>query len=266
MSRFCPSVPYTVVLLIEGFTIGYIHELSEHGLGDLSVSLEMWSSIDPHLLLFAFLPPLLFSDSMGLNWYVWKRCLGQCLLLAGPGVLIGTGLTAAVAKYCFSYGWSWPQCLLFGSILAATDPVAVVAILKELGVPDKLTMCVSGESLLNDGTAIVLFNLFKALSLDTKSAMEGIGMVDGVSPLGVIRYFLYMSVGGIALGCTFGLVGVLWLSRALRRTSHEDPIIQFAVTLCLAYLTFFIGEHFAGVSGVLATVAAALTMAASGRT
>jgi NhaP-type Na+/H+ or K+/H+ antiporter len=207
----------------------------------------MWSNIDPHLLLFSFLPALLFADSMGLNWRLWKRCLPQCLLLAGPGVLIGTVLTACVGFYIFPYGWSWREAAMFGSILSATDPVAVVSILKELGAPDQLTMCVSGESLLNDGTAIVLFNMFLALALsDVHNGDESINLEEigadpksGITPGVVVRYFCWMSVGGIALGTFSGLVAVYWLAHAKRKTGHEDAIIQIAITLCLAYLTFF---------------------------
>jgi NhaP-type Na+/H+ or K+/H+ antiporter len=266
LSRYCPAMPYTVVILMEGFAVGWIDNKTDHSLGTLSQSFRMWSKIDPHLLLFAFLPALLFADSMGMNWRMWKRCLGQCLLLAGPGVLIGCAATAYVAKNIFPYGWSWNECLMFGSILSATDPVAVVSILKELGAPESLTMIVSGESLLNDGTAIVVFNLFKALALESKSGLKAIGAdpAEGVTGYVIAKYFSWMSFGGILLGTVFGVIAVIWLGNAKRKTGHEDAIIQIAVTLCLAYLTFFTAEEFAGVSGVLATVAAALVMASSG--
>jgi len=155
---------------------------------------------------------------------------------------------------------------MFGSILAATDPVAVVAILKDLGAPEKLTMCVTGESLMNDGTAIVLFNLFKAQALGTTEALEAIGADPevGLTSWWVVKYFCWMSVGGIVIGWLFGIIALMCLSRASRKTGHEDIIIQVAVTLILPYAAFFVGEHFAGVSGVLATVSAALVVAAGG--
>merc|ERR1719174_2441418 len=73
-----------------------------------------------------------------------------------------------------------------------------------------------------------------------------------------------MSIGGVALGCTFGFIAVLWIGHAKRKTNHEDSLIQIVVTLSLAYLTFFVAEFFLGVSGVLATVSAALVMASFG--
>merc|ERR1719359_1626160 len=135
----------------------------------------------------------------------------------------------------FPYQWSWQQSMMFGSILAATDPVAVVSILKELGVPEKLTMCVSGESLLNDGTAIVLFNLFKALSLGEEELrqiglepMEGRSLAEYFQAQGlqIFVYFLKLSVGGVAVGLMCGLVAVLWLKRATKKTEHGDSVVQ----------------------------------------
>merc|ERR1719460_1688821 len=98
---------------------------------------------------------------MNLNWHHVKKCFWQCFVLAGPGVAIGAGLTALVAKYVFPYSWSWKMAFCFGSITAATDPVAVVGLLNSLGASKKLTMVIAGESLMNDGVAIVIFTLFK---------------------------------------------------------------------------------------------------------
>jgi sodium/hydrogen exchanger 10/11 len=93
----------------------------------------MWLKIDPHLLLYTFLPALIFADAINLNVHLAQRVFFQCLLLAGPGVLMGSVMNAAVAKYIFPYGWDWNLSMAFGAILSATDPVAVVALLKSLG-------------------------------------------------------------------------------------------------------------------------------------
>ena len=145
---------------LAGIVLGVIHEETRCGLGDLSKSIDMWLHISPHLLLFAFLPALVFGDSMGLNYHVVKKMIWQCLLLASVGVIFTVVLLGVVAKYVFPYNWGWDLSLAFGAILAATDPVAVVAILNELGASQRLTMLISGEALFNDGTAIVVFNIF----------------------------------------------------------------------------------------------------------
>ena len=174
------TFPYTTILMFIGILIGVIHsatrfDCAEHtnmesasappvehhyrsGLGYLGDSIQMWLDIDSHLLLFTFLPALLFGDAIGLNWYTVKQCIWQCLVLAIVGVLIGASLTALYAKYVLPYGWDWDACFMFGSILSATDPVAVVGLLKEVGAKGSLTMQIAGESMFNDGVAIVLYS------------------------------------------------------------------------------------------------------------
>jgi len=178
---------------------------------------------------------------------------------------------------------------MFGSILSATDPVAVVALLKELGAPETLTMCVTGEALLNDGMAIVLFGLFKAISLyyvftdqktqhpekfsniHPKEYLEAIGLdteglESGDIALPVAWYFIKVAFGGVVIGAFIGFIGVVWLSNATRKTGHADSVIQISITVSVAYLSYFVAEHIFGTSGVLATVAAALEMASLGWT
>ena len=183
LSRHAPSMPYTVTVMIEGMLLDGLASYNRNApvglpgynaLSPLSriagvlpgqnstmqVSLDMWASIDGHLLLYAFLPALLFGDAMSLSVHMFERTFAQCLLLACPGVVLGTALTGFAAMLVLPYGWDWKLSMTFGSILAATDPVAVVALLKAVGASPKLTMQITGEALLNDGTAIVLFNLF----------------------------------------------------------------------------------------------------------
>ena len=157
--RHLAQIPYTTPLMLMGMGIGALHsaermDCSEaddtdnfaamkaagtfgthhyrSGYGYLGDSIQMWLEIDSHLLLFCFLPALLFGDAFGLNWYTVKQCLAQCLVLAILGVLMGTALTALYAKYVLPYDWDWDACFMFGSILSATDPVAVVGLLKEV--------------------------------------------------------------------------------------------------------------------------------------
>jgi len=152
-----PKVQQTVVL----FILGLIWSLLLEGfklktkIGKFGTSYTMWMDIDPHLLLFTLLPALLAGDAMTIDTSVAKRVAWQCLYMAGPGVLVNALIVAVFLKYYFS--WSFYLSLVTGSILCATDPVAVVAMLKELGASPVLTVQIQGESLLNDGTAIVLY-------------------------------------------------------------------------------------------------------------
>merc|ERR1719326_1634762 len=94
---------------------------------------------------------------------LFRKCFGQIAILACPGVLLGTFLVGSFAMYVLPYPWDWPVALTFGSVMSATDPVAVVALFNTLGVSPRLTMLVSGESLLNDGTAICVFMLMMSI-------------------------------------------------------------------------------------------------------
>jgi NhaP-type Na+/H+ or K+/H+ antiporter len=250
------GIPYTAILLVEGGCIAFAHEHFDHKLGLLSDSIEMWVHIDPHLLLYVFLPALVFGDAMHLNTHLFKKCFSQCLLLACPGVLLGTFLTGWCARYIFPYEWNWELSLCFGSILAATDPVAVVALLNSLGASSVLTMQITGESLLNDGTAIVVFQLFFNMYHDATKVEY-----TDYSTIEIVKFFARMALGGPALGLLFGYASVWWMRSQSRTTVESDMTVQIAVTLCCAYLSFFVAEEVCKVSGVLTIVAAALVLA-----
>ena len=159
LNRYAPAVPYTPVLLVAGFTVACLHAPQLFSHTHLAPSLEAWQHLSGHLILYVFIPPLIFGDAMQLDFHILKRCAGQCLLLAVPAVMFSTALTAAVAHYVLPYHWSWTLAIAFGAVLSATDPVAVVSLLKSLGASPALTMLIGGESLLNDGTAMVIFDI-----------------------------------------------------------------------------------------------------------
>ncbi|XP_073147913.1 sodium/hydrogen exchanger 7 isoform X4 [Henckelia pumila] len=158
-------VPYTVALLVVGIGLGALEYGTDRGLGKIGKGIRIWANINPDLLLAVFLPALLFESSFLMEVHQIKRCVIQMLLLAGPGVLISTFCVGSALKLAFPYNWSWKTSLLLGGLLSATDPVAVVALLKELGASKKLNTIIEGESLMNDGTAIVVYQLFYRMVL-----------------------------------------------------------------------------------------------------
>ena len=89
--------------------------------------------MDPHLMLYIFLPTLIFESAFVMDVHTFRKTIGQSLVLAGPGLILCTTLTALMGRYIFTYNWSWVTAMIFGVILSATDPVAVVALLKDLG-------------------------------------------------------------------------------------------------------------------------------------
>ncbi|KAG2707630.1 hypothetical protein I3760_05G156300 [Carya illinoinensis] len=129
-----------------------------------------------------------------------KRCLAQMIVLAGPGVLISTFCLGSALKFTFPYNWSWKTSLLLGGLLSATDPVAVVALLKDLGASKKLSTIIEGESLMNDGTAIVVYQLFYQMVLGKSFNWTAI-----------IKFLTKVSLGAVGIGLAFGIISTLWL-------------------------------------------------------
>lgn len=112
---------------------------SDHSYGNAIVeSMKQWLGINGEVIILTFLPGLLFLDSYNINVHLFVQSFWQLVVFAFPMVLGGTYLTALVAYYFFPYGWSFDLCMTFGSILAATDPVAVAVLLNELGAPSRL--------------------------------------------------------------------------------------------------------------------------------
>jgi len=245
-----PKVQQTVVLFILGICYSLLIEKAglKDSTGILGYSYEMWMHIDPHLLLFTMLPALLAGDAMQIDTSVASRVSRQCLYLAGPGVLFCSMVTAAFLSLYL--GWSFLLSLVAGSILCATDPVAVVALLKELGASPVLTVQIQGESLANDGTAIVVFLIAYDMLSGNDYDIADISMV-----------LVKQALLACALGLFIGYVFFTWIRAASNRFNHSSSMIQISLTICCAYWSFIMVEGVLKLSGILATVASSLVLA-----
>lgn len=199
------------------------------------------------MLLFVFLPALVFEAALTLPARVFARNLVPILTLAVVALSIAAVLVGLLVH--FGLGISLTAALLFGALISATDPVAVTATFRRLGVPNRLLVLVEGESLLNDGIAIVLFDILLVAALGTAD----VSVLEGVSD------FAYVFLGGAALGGVLGL-GVAEVAARLGRLPST------ALTIALAYGSFALGEEVLGFSGVMASVTAALVLSALSRT
>lgn len=164
--------------------------------------------------------------------------------------MISTFFLGVVLVKIFPYDWSWSTGLLLGGLLSATDPVAVVALLKELGASKKLSTLIEGESLMNDGTAIVVFRLYLQLVLG-----------QNFSAGDVISFLCRVALGALALGLLFGIVSVFWVGQVF-----NDTTIEITLTLTASYMAFFVAEQNAHVSGVLTVMTVGIFFAAFART
>ena len=229
--------PYTVLMFLIGTGFGFMTNL-----GYPLSNYQNFAEMNPHEIFFIFLPILIFESAFATDYHVFKKVIVGCLLLAGPGIMVAAFLTGALAKIAFTeYDWSWVTCFLFGTVLSATDPVAVVALLKELGASPEISTMIEGESLFNDGTAIALFGILKdAVPTGTisKTALE------------MFLDFCKIAIGGPAVGLVVGFLAKLSLSAVF-----NDALVEVTVTVFCAYTTFFVAEGFLQVSGVLGLVA-----------
>jgi len=257
LERYAPTVPYTMVVMLWGFVLNFLASINNDGqLNPMQQSLRMWSNIDGHLALYVFLPALIFGDVMKVNIHTFFQTFKQSCFLAGPAVLVSAYLTAFVVKYVLPYGWSWTYSLTIGSILAATDPIAVLALMKNLGAPRALTMQMSGESLLNDGTSVILFTMFFDMSRKRRGQYASL--------LRLFRIMTRFLVFSPCLGVLVGGVATFWMIKvAGHRHSKAGSLVQLCVTLITAYLGFFLSDNtkIGQASGILTTVAAGLVLA-----
>ncbi len=225
-------VPYTVGLVLAGLLLGATHILRP-----------------PHLtkeLLFSvFLPGLLFEAAFHLDVSRFWRSKVTIAALAVPGVIASIVVTAAlltpaVGALHYVRDFRFIDGLVFASLVAATDPIAVVAVFKSLGVPTRLAVLLEGESLLNDGTAVVLFGI-----------VLGIASGNGTSFGGAAQEFARVVGGGFLVGAAVGMGSAQVIKRV------DEAMIEITLTTLAAYGSFVAAEHL-GVSGVIATVTAGM--------
>jgi CPA1 family monovalent cation:H+ antiporter len=218
--------PYTVGLLVTGLI-----------LASLGVAPETHLSKD--LIFTALLPPLIFEAAFQIPWSKLKPDLFLVTTLATGGVFLA-GLVTTLALVYLG-GQSWQTAIIIGVILSATDPVSVLALLKEAALPARIHRLIESESLFNDGTAAVLFTLAPIIIAGSASA----GQVVGATALAI--------AGGVGIGAAIGFLSLL-LSR---RT--EDHLVEITVTVVAAYASFLVAEEI-HVSGVLSTLTAGMIL------
>lgn len=241
------------MVMLMGGIIGAMHELNSNIFGKtLGESLAHWSNVSPEVVLFTILPILLFESAFSADVHIFIHEAKQIFILAGPGVLTSTMLTACFAKFMFGYEWDWYIALMFGSMMSATDPVAVVALVKELGMNERIGTLIEGEGLMNDGSAIVLFNVFKS-AITSKEQLTA-GSVAGTA--------IRLSCGGPVVGIAIGAVTSMFLAQF----TYNDLQSEVTLTVVCCYSCFLVAEgtdlH---VSGVLAVVFAGLYLSFYGR-
>ena len=223
-------LPYTVGLVLAGASLALYRV-------DAGLALT-------HDLIFdVVLPPLLFEAALNIRWPDLRRDLFPVLTLATVGVLLCAAFVAGGLVY--GLGWGVQPALAFGALISATDPIAVIALLRENGVSGRPRLLIEAESLVNDGAAAVLFTLVLAWAAHDPNAAGG--------AFGVIKALIEIAGGGLVVGLLVGLGAVLVAG------TSEDHLVETALTAVAAFGSFLVAER-VGASGVLATVTAGIVM------
>jgi monovalent cation/hydrogen antiporter len=219
-------IPYPILLVLGGLAIGVVP-----GMPDLELK--------PELVLFGVLPPLLYSAAFFTSLRDLRANVRPIGLLA-VGLVAMTTVGVAVVAHSVIDGMTWPSAFVLGAIVSPTDPIAATAIARRLGVPRKLVTIVEGESLVNDGTGLVLYRVAVAVAVTGSFSLLEAGGLLVVSAL-----------GGVAVGLAVG-----WVVRQVRRRL-ENPPVEITISLMTGYLAFIPAELL-GVSAVLAAVTAGI--------
>ncbi len=232
-------LPYTVLLMLVGILLSFV---------GLVPKIELTQD----LLLGVFLPALLFEAAIHFPFSELRKFLPTIATLAAPGVILTALATAFVllieiSTFRIDAGMTFMHYLLFGTIIAATDPIAVIALFKQLGVKRKLAIILEGESLFNDGTAIVMYTVvLTALTSGVFSVQDG------------VLLFITEAVFGIILGMITGALANFIMPYA------KDPLISIAITTVAAYGSYILADSLHA-SGVLATATAGLFLGNMGK-
>jgi CPA1 family monovalent cation:H+ antiporter len=233
-------MPYSGILVLAGYVASELAVMS--GI-DTGIRAENFHG----LIFYVFIPVLVFESAYKINKKLLLKNILPIIFLAVIGLLSTASLTAAGLYFGIAHPAGFPliAALLAGSILAATDPVAVVARLREIGAPESLNVLLEGESLFNDATAIVLFGLFLSMALSLDSS---------VTASAVVIQFMKIFFGGLATGLVTGVIA------GVAGKVIKNSLMTGVLTLIVAYGSYLLAAELLEVSGVMSTLAAAIVM------
>lgn len=214
--------------------------------------------LTPNFILYILLPTLIFDAAINLDARELLRNIVPIFALAAPGVLVVTALVGlAVAKFT-PLGLN--AAMLFGALISTTDTAAVIALFNELGAPKRLAMLVDGESLFNDATAIVIFDIVAAIVAGSLLLANPADAWNLSTLAGIPGKFLLVFFGGGLVGAAVG-----WVLMQIIKFSHHDPLVEVGLTTVVAYAAFILANYYCKFSGVMAACGAGMVVNYYGR-
>ncbi|WP_198507325.1 cation:proton antiporter [Mariprofundus ferrinatatus] len=237
-------MPFTILLVLVGIALNSLFQIYPH-----SFAIFQALKISPDIILYVFLPALIFESSYNLDARRLIHNIGPVMTLAVPGLLISTFVIGGILWWATAMPFT--IALLLGAILSATDPVAVISIFRQIGAPDRLNTLIEGESLFNDATSIVVAGILVGMVIEHNG--------DASVASGIVSFFV-LFFGGLAVG-----IGLGYLTGKIIGWIESESFIEIGLTTALAYLSFLLAEEIFHVSGVMATVGAGLMLGSWGR-
>ena len=238
------NFPYTIGLVLVGLVLALI--CTAIGINTTEIQLT------PDIIMYVLLPVLIFESAVHIDTRMMIKTLGPTMILAAPGLVISTFAVGFILHW--AVGLELGPAMLFGALISATDPVAVIGLFKELGAPKRLTMLVDGESLFNDATAIVMFNIVKGIVF-SGAALNFATLLNGAAS------FCFVFFAGLLVGATVGLLMIMVI-----RLTGNDPLMTVALTTIVAYTSFIVADRAFEVSGVMSAVGAGIVISYYGST
>lgn len=237
------SFPFTVALLL----VGFIAQIFVYSFG-LSIDLHL----DPETIYYLILPILLFEAAMHINIHQFRIQFLTISFISTFGLLVSMGVIAAGLFYLV--GMPFTVALLFGALISATDPIAVLSLFKTLGAPKRLSLIADGESMFNDATAVIAYKIVAGFVLAGSYLSPNTLFIS-------LGDFSYMFFGSIIFGIIVG-----YLVSEVVRKIDKDHLIELTITLALALGSFIVADHYFGLSGVIVTVMAGIIFGNVGKT
>lgn len=223
------DIPYPILFVLGGLVISFLPGLPPQ------------LKLDPNIIFFIFLPPLLYIQALYTSWRDFRFYLRSILLLA-IGLVIATTVAIAYLTHWLIPGFPLAAGFVLGAIISPPDAIAASAIAQRLGLPRRIVTILEGESLVNDATSLVLFKVSLAAIGVTASLMNKVW---------VPGQFVYIAAGGVVVGLVVGWA-ISWVRL---RLMDDGPQIALTMSLLTPFVSYFLADQFLHVSGVLSVVA-----------
>lgn len=244
LAKKFPNIPYVVALLFFGIIFS-----------EINLPILEPIRISPESILFIILPILLFESAFNFEFREFKKVLSPASLMATIGLILSSTVIALGLHYALDIEFVYS--FMFGAVVSSTDPIAVLTLFKQLGVPKRLQLLIDGESFLNDGTSVILFKILSG-GIIGATALTGSSLTRIV--VTSFGQFILVTFGGAAIGLIIG-----WIISIMISKINNVSSVEILLTILTAQFIYIVAEHFLAVSGIIAVLVGGIVIGNFGR-